>query len=366
MGVVAATEAMIVATRDSSSSRGGSRPGIVRARSVLPDPGGPIMSMQWPPPRAISSPRRASSWPRTSARSGPAGVATPDPPVIVAAWATPSSGSTRTSSPSSTRGGATLARPRRVARSSSAASASVAAATTSTFSASDASTAPSAGTMTRRTRRLPRAATMGSRPGHETQVAAQRQLAQHGPAPGSLDLLRADHDPERDRQIERRAALAKIRGRQIDGDAAGRILVSTVADGPAHPLTRFLQRRVGQADDGEARAGPGATSTSTRTSRPSRPWRVADRSEASTPPKLRVALNSGLSGPSLRPGAPQRALDPRPIERPWPPGDRTCPCPWPSRIPACSGPGPNPTFVYMNGAPLFSAPIADRYSLMIW
>ena len=53
------------------------QPGIVRARSVLPTPGGPIMSMPWPPARAISSARRASSWPRTSARSGTAGATRP-------------------------------------------------------------------------------------------------------------------------------------------------------------------------------------------------------------------------------------------------------------------------------------------------
>ena len=42
----------------------------VRASMVLPDPGGPISSRPWPPARAISSARRASAWPRTSARSG--------------------------------------------------------------------------------------------------------------------------------------------------------------------------------------------------------------------------------------------------------------------------------------------------------
>ena len=43
--------------------------------SVLPAPGGPIINRLWPPAAAISRARRATSWPRTSARSGrPAGA----------------------------------------------------------------------------------------------------------------------------------------------------------------------------------------------------------------------------------------------------------------------------------------------------
>ena len=41
-----------------------------RASIVLPAPGGPTSSRLWPPAAAISSARRASGWPRTSARSG--------------------------------------------------------------------------------------------------------------------------------------------------------------------------------------------------------------------------------------------------------------------------------------------------------
>ena len=53
-----------------SSSSGGSSFGTVRASKVLPEPGGPMSSSPWPPASAISSPRLASAWPRTSARSG--------------------------------------------------------------------------------------------------------------------------------------------------------------------------------------------------------------------------------------------------------------------------------------------------------
>ncbi len=162
MGTVAATEAMIVATVASSSSSGGKSPGIVRASSVLPDPGGPIISKQWPPARAISRPRRASSWPRTSTRSGQLRFAFA---VSASAGTSGPSASGRISSASSTRGGATLARPPRLARMSWAAAASVAAGTTSTPPARAASAAPSAGTITRRTRLRPKAATIGMRPG---------------------------------------------------------------------------------------------------------------------------------------------------------------------------------------------------------
>ncbi len=41
---------------------------------------------------------------------------------------------------------------------------------------------------------------------------------------------------------------------------------------------------------------PGATSTSTRMSRPSRPWSVAERSEASTAPRYVEPIICGLSG----------------------------------------------------------------------
>ena len=63
-------------SRAAASSSGGSRPGTVRASRVLPTPGGPISSSPWPPARAISSARRASAWPRTSARSGYPAAAT--------------------------------------------------------------------------------------------------------------------------------------------------------------------------------------------------------------------------------------------------------------------------------------------------
>src|SRR4051794_25944314 len=65
-------DATIVTDKAAASSSGGSSPGIVRARSVLPTPGGPLRRRPWPPASATSSARRASTCPRTSDRSGTA------------------------------------------------------------------------------------------------------------------------------------------------------------------------------------------------------------------------------------------------------------------------------------------------------
>jgi hypothetical protein len=56
----------------SDGSSGGRMPGSRAASIDLPEPGGPIISMLWPPAAAISSARLALSWPLTSLRSSPA------------------------------------------------------------------------------------------------------------------------------------------------------------------------------------------------------------------------------------------------------------------------------------------------------
>ena len=65
-----ATEWMRVTSSAASSSSSGRIPGSRRASIVLPVPGGPASSRLCAPAAAISSARRARSWPRTSARSG--------------------------------------------------------------------------------------------------------------------------------------------------------------------------------------------------------------------------------------------------------------------------------------------------------
>ena len=67
---------MRVTSSASSGASGGRIPGKRRASIVLPVPGGPPSSRLWPPAAAISSARRARSWPRTSARSGCTGEGT--------------------------------------------------------------------------------------------------------------------------------------------------------------------------------------------------------------------------------------------------------------------------------------------------
>ena len=72
-GRIPATEWMRVTSSASSCSSGGRIPGRRRASIVFPVPGGPASRRLWPPAAAISSARRARSWPRTSARSGSGG-----------------------------------------------------------------------------------------------------------------------------------------------------------------------------------------------------------------------------------------------------------------------------------------------------
>ena len=95
-------------------------------------------------------------------------------------------------------------------------------------------------------------------PGHRPDLAAERQLADEGERPGRRpDLLRPEQDPERDREVERRARLALLGRGEVDGDPPRRMDEAGVADRAADPLARLLERGVGEADDREARAAPG-------------------------------------------------------------------------------------------------------------
>ena len=55
IGPSPAADATIETDSAAASSSGGSKTGIVRARRVLPTPGGPVSSRPCPPARAISS-----------------------------------------------------------------------------------------------------------------------------------------------------------------------------------------------------------------------------------------------------------------------------------------------------------------------
>ena len=151
-----AADATTVAVSAAASSSGGSNPGIVRARSVLPEPGGPTRSRPWPPASAISRPRRAWTWPRTSRMSG---TARPD-----ASTRRTTGESGRPTS--SIRGGADRDRRRRpLDRTTSTASARVSTPTTSSPAISRASSTAALATTTRRRPRRASTATIGSTPG---------------------------------------------------------------------------------------------------------------------------------------------------------------------------------------------------------
>ena len=69
-----------------------------------------------------------------------------------------------------------------------------------------------------------------------------------------LGQLPARHEnPERDRQIEGRAVLADVRGRQVYGDSPERKRKPRVGKRCTHPLAPFLYRALREADGGEGR-----------------------------------------------------------------------------------------------------------------
>ena len=79
--------------------------------------------------------------------------------------------------------------------------------------------------------------------------AVERQLADDD---GIVDRSarqrsRCGQQAKGDRQIERRARLADIGGRQVDGDPVGREFESRIADGRADTVAALADRRVGQS-----------------------------------------------------------------------------------------------------------------------
>ncbi len=92
-----------------------------------------------------------------------------------------------------------------------------------------------------------------------TGAIVKAEFAQHGEAGQRIMRDGADrrhqpergHQPERDRQIVMAALLGQVGGREIDGDAAGRQSEPRGDQRRAHPLARFRNRLIRQADDGE-------------------------------------------------------------------------------------------------------------------
>ncbi len=223
-----ATEWIRVTSSASSGASGGRTPGSRRASIVLPVPGGPARSRLCAPAAAISSARRARSWPRTSARSG---CGRRDGSVrrrrvrrrlTLAAQVGDRLGQV------AQRHGVDpgeLGLGRRLGR-------------------AEQSREPGpAGALGRREHAADRTHTPVERELTERRMAGERSGG---------DLPRRRQDRERDRQVEAGALLAQARRREVDGDAPDGPLELGRGDADADALLRLLAGPVGQADDREA------------------------------------------------------------------------------------------------------------------
>ena len=95
----------------------------------------------------------------------------------------------------------------------------------------------------------------GQHAGDGCDRAVETELAEHGKTRQCIVRNGADggHEAERDRQIVVAAFLGQVGRREIDGDAARRQRQARGGQRRAHPLARFGNRFVGQADDFESR-----------------------------------------------------------------------------------------------------------------
>ena len=101
----------------------------------------------------------------------------------------------------------------------------------------------------------PRASRQRQRAAHRPQLAGQTQLAGKFIAlqRRRVDLSVGGQDAQRDRQVEAPRILRQLGRRQVDGDAlVGREGQAALQQRRAHALTRFLDLRVGQANEREA------------------------------------------------------------------------------------------------------------------
>ena len=235
---------MTVATRASSSSRGGRSPERFARAGSFRSPAGRSSPCSAPCPEPVRE--------RALLPAGPSPRRDRDRNLLAIPPSRlsydPHSATTLVAS--STRGGWLRALPRRLSRSKVAASVSVAAAK-------------------RRCRRpawprpglrpAPRPVSLcdgerddhGQQTGHGSQFAPQRELAEDRPGTVGPDLLGADEDSEGYREIQRSPALPKVSRGKVHGDTPGRVLVTAVSDRATDALSGFLQSRVRETDDGE-------------------------------------------------------------------------------------------------------------------
>ena len=209
---------------------GGSRPGIVRASSVLPDPGGPRAASPWPPARAISSARRAYGLP-AHVREVDRRLVGADRPCRTV----PRSATTRCSPRGSGAAwravdGHAPARPppRGWPR------------------AAPRSRAPrlASPTAVRRHDHAPDPASrqgqhhrQDARTGRTSPPSASSRSAR--PARPRPQLLGAEQDPDRDREVERGAGLSQLGRREVDPDPARRMVIAGVPQRAADPFPRL-------------------------------------------------------------------------------------------------------------------------------
>ena len=194
-------------------------------------------------------------------------------------------------------------------------------------------------------------------------LASKGQLPQERPAAACVHLLGSDQNAKRDGKVQRGAALAHVRRCQIDRDPPRRVFVAAVPDGAPNPLAGFLQGCVRKPDDRE----PGQTRCHVHLD----PNRAAIQTVQGGREK-RCEHDATLGHADLlgliRRLAAWRKGQPGPDHRSYLTSAGRCPRSF-SRALTKSRmlrPRAESAFVYMNGAPLFRAPIAERYSFTIW
>ena len=190
------------------------------------------MSRLWPPAAAISSARLASSWPRTSARSGPSGRVV---------------------------GGLRLRRLRRVGR--PAAVEQVGEPRQRRYRAHlDPLDERRLGRVRLRDQQAAVARAPGAQRGVQRapdrpQLSAQRELAGQRVAMEVLGrhLSARREQAHGDREVEARARLPHVRGREVDGQPLLREIQPGVQQRRSDALTRLADRAVRQSDERERR-----------------------------------------------------------------------------------------------------------------
>ena len=214
----------------SSGSSGGRIVGSRCASRVLPAPGGPCSRRWCPPAAATSMAQRPSSCPTTSARSTPNGVG-----------GSGSAGGGRSGS------GAVPVRTSTSSRRWSTA-----------MTRMPGTSEASASVRHRHDHVLesgvPRGQDAGQHPTDSADPAVQPEFPDaHQPThPLRLYHLGSREQPDRDRDVEGTAVLVQRGRREVDGHLGVGPARPAVVHGRAHPITRLVERGVGQADDRRA------------------------------------------------------------------------------------------------------------------